>query len=276
MAAGVSVVGGGRRVGPLAGRRMVITRRREQAGGLRAALRKKGAAVIELPTIALAPPQSWRPLDAALRRLSEFDWVIFTSVNGVENFFARLKKQGKNARALKGARIAAIGPATAAALRPRGLRAEVVPEEYRAEGLLWALRREHWQGKRVLLARAAQAREVLPRALRRRGARVTVVAAYRTVLPRLSRRRAQRIFAARKPDAITFTSSSTVRNFFTLLGRRAARRALSGVVVASIGPITSHTARQLGLRVAVEAKAYTIAGLVRAFERYFRDRRRFG
>lgn len=254
----------------LAGRRIVVTRRRAQAGGLRERLERLGAKVVELPTIELAPPRSWRPLDEAIRHLERYDWVVFTSANGVESFFRRLRRQGKKARALRNARIAAIGPATAAALKQEDVRPDVVPDEFRAEGLLRSLRGNSWRGQRVLLARAAQARAVLPRELRRRGARVDVVAAYRTVLPPQSRRRAQGIFGRRKPDAITFTSSSTARNFFSLLGRATARRALQGVAVATIGPVTSRTARALGLRVAVEARPYTVPALVRALGRYFR------
>lgn len=261
--------GGG---GPLAGRRIVITRRREQAEELREALRRKGAVVVELPTIALEAPRSWGPLDRAFDRLPDYDWIIFTSANGVEFFFRRLRQRRKNRRLLGGAQIAAIGPATAAALRERGLRTSLVPDEYRAEGLLRALGKAGWRGQRVLLARAAKAREVLPRTLRRRGARVDVVETYRTVLPRASRQRARRIFGRRKPDAITFTSSSTVKNFFALLGRRRARRALKGVAVASIGPVTSRTARQAGVRVALEARPYTIPALVAGLDRHFRKR----
>ncbi|MFQ5723808.1 MAG: uroporphyrinogen-III synthase [Terriglobia bacterium] len=262
---------------PLAGRRIVITRRREQAEGLREALRRKGAAVIEFPTIALEPPRSWHGLDRALEYLDDYAWVIFTSANGVEFFFQRLRV--RRIRPRWRARVAAIGPATAAALRQRGLRADVVPIEYKAEGLLRALarREKSWRGKRVLLARAAKAREALPRALRRRGARVDVIEAYRTVAPRVSKKRIRQVFGRRKagkPDAITFTSSSTVKNFFTLLGRRPGRRALAGVAVATIGPVTSRTARALGLRVAVEANPYTVPALVRALEKYFRGRRR--
>ena len=256
----------------LSGRRIVITRRREQAGELRRALEARGARVVELPTIALAPPKSWRPLDEALRRLAGYDWLIFTSVNGVERFLARMREQGLSPRGLQAAKIAAIGPATARTLRQYGLRARVVPEEFRAEGLLAALGGQRWRGKTVLLARAAAARDVLPRELRRRGARVDVVPVYRTVVPPTSRQRAQALFSRRKPDAITFTSSSTVRNFCALLGRSRARRALAGVRVATIGPVTSRTARALGLRVDVEAKTFTVAGLVLALERFFRAR----
>jgi uroporphyrinogen III methyltransferase/synthase len=228
--------------------------------------------VVKLPTIALAPPASWKPLDEAIRQLETYDWLVFTSANGVEGFFARLRRHRKQAKTLRGFRLAAIGPATARALRARGLRPNVVPDEFRAEGLLAALRGVRWGGQRVLLARAAKAREVLPRELRRRGARVNVVPVYQTILPKPSRERARRIFTRRgKPEAVTFTSSSTVKNFFALNGRPWARRALESVAVATIGPVTSRTARALGLRVSVEANPYTVPALVRALERYFRQ-----
>ncbi len=260
-----------RKILPLQGRRIVVTRRREQAGPLRDALKSKGATVLELPTIAIQPPRSWRRLDEAVKRLADYDWLLFTSTNGVDSFVARLKRQRKTARAFARCRVAAIGPATAKALRRRGVRAHVVPEEFRAEGLLRALGNRNWRGKRVLLARAARARELLPRELRRRGARVNVVEVYRTVVPAASRRRAGKMFSRRKPDAITFTSSSTVRNFLTVVGRQKARRMLDGVAVACIGPVTSRTARALGLRVAVEARHYTIPGLAQALARYFQN-----
>ncbi len=260
-----------KKVKPLAGRRIVITRRAEQARSLHRALSTRGAEVIELPTIALAPPKSWRPVDAAIARLEEYDWVIFTSVNGVEAFAARLRRRRKTMSALNRALIAAIGPATARALRARGLRVNVVPEDYRAEGLLKALGKSNWRGTRVLLARAAKARDFLPRELKRRGARLDVVAVYRTVVPQSSRARLAKVLGRRKPDAITFTSSSTVRNFFALLRSSRARRALRGVAVATIGPVTSRTARSLSLKVAVEAQRYTVAGLVQALEKLFAD-----
>ncbi|MGH9814353.1 MAG: uroporphyrinogen-III synthase, partial [Candidatus Acidiferrales bacterium] len=149
----------------------------------------------------------------------------------------------------------------------------VVPEDYRAEGLLKALGKSNWRGKRVLLARAAKARDLLPRELKHRGARVDVVAVYRTVVPKASRSGFAKVFGRRKPDAITFTSSSTVRNFFSLLGDKHTQKALRGVAVATIGPVTSRTARALGLKVAVEARTYTVDGLVKAIEGYFGHRK---
>lgn len=255
---------------PLFGQRIVITRTREQASQLRAALEEYGAEALELPTIALAPPRSWRPLDAAMQQLARYDWVIFTSANGVQNFFARLQRARRDTRALAHARIAAIGPATAAALREKGIEADVVPAEFRAEGLVAALRRESWRGKRVLLVRAAEARELLPQELRRRGARLDVVPAYRTVLAKTSRHHAQELFAHPRPDLVAFTSSSTARNFSALLGRARARQALQGVAIAAIGPVTATTVRQLGWRVAITANPYTIPSLVEAIVRYFR------
>jgi uroporphyrinogen III methyltransferase/synthase len=254
---------------PLHGRRVVITRRKEQASILRTALEKKGAKVIALPTIAIVPPRSWKPLDGALGKLDSYDWLIFTSTNGVDFFFERLRKKRKTVRALRGKRVAAIGPATARALRQRGVKVKVVPEDFIAEGLLKALGSKGWKGKRVLLARAAQARQILPRELRKRGATVHVVPVYQTILPPQSKVRVKSLFAKKKPDAITFTSSSTVKNFFAIAGRARAKKLLAGVVVATIGPVTSRTARALGLKVAVEARTYTIPGLAQALARHF-------
>lgn len=253
----------------MTGRRIVITRRREQAGTLRSALEKKGAKVIALPTIAIVPPRSWKPLDDALGRLDSYDWLIFTSSNGVDFFFERLRKKRKTVRALRGKRVAAIGPATARALKVRGIKVKIVPEDFIAEGLLRALGRSGWRGQRALLARAAEARQILPRELRKRGATVHVVPVYQTILPPKSKARVKSLFGKKKPDAITFTSSSTVKNFFALAGRTRAKKMLAGVAVATIGPVTSRTARTLGLRVAVEARTYTIPGLVQALAHYF-------
>ncbi len=264
-----------RRLKPLAGRVVVITRKQGQAESSREALRKLGARVVELPTIALVPPASWNQVDQAIERLDRYHWVIFTSANGVERFFQRLGKH-RVEPALSGRKVAAIGPATARVLRRHGVRAAVVPGEFRAEGLLAALKDKHWRGKRVLLARAAEAREILPRELRRRGAKVDVVTVYRTVLPQASRQLAKKVFAGRRPDAIAFTSSSTVKNFFALHGKGWARRALDGVAVATIGPVTSGTARKLGLRVAAEANPYTLLALAQALAEHFRSEWRHG
>lgn len=253
---------------PLAGRRIVITRSREQAGSLRAQLERLGARVLELPTILIRSPRSWAALDRAVRNLARYDWIIFTSANGVRFFFERLAAKGDK-RALRRAKLCAIGPATARQLRARGLKVHLLPKEYRAEGLVAAFSKLELRGKRLLIPRARVARDLVPVELRRRGAAVDVVEAYRTLAPRSSRRRARKIFAGRKPNLITFTSSSTVENFASFFPGRELRRALDGVAIASIGPITSATARRLGLQVAMESKPYTMASLVRTISRYF-------
>lgn len=258
---------------PLFGKRIVITRSREQAGVLRDALVELGAETLELPTIEIRDPSSWEPLDRAIRRLEEFDYLLVTSSNGVRSFLARLEACGRDVRALKGLQIGAIGPATAAEFSKTGIKVDFVPREYQAEGLLEVLAGRELEGKAFLIPRAKVARDLIPRALAERGAHVEVVEAYETVLPRLPRRELGRLLAP-PPDVITFTSSSTASNFARLLDRGKIGRLSTGVTLASIGPITSDTLRELGFRVAIEAKESTVPGLVRAIETYFRRRRR--
>jgi uroporphyrinogen-III synthase len=248
-----------RRTKPLAGKRVLITRARKQASSLAELLRKEGASVIQIPSIEIRPPRSYRPLDEALRRLADYEWLILTSVNGAEAMFARMARLKLGRTALAHLKIAAIGPATKRAISGRGLRVSVMPKEYVAESVVAALRGKV-RGRRVLLARAKVARDVIPRELRRAGAKLDVVEAYETVVPRTSARRLKAALRGRRPDFITFTSSSTVRNFMALAGRQPLR----GIAFASIGPVTSGTMRELGLKSAIEAKEYTMAGLVRA------------
>lgn len=254
---------------PLFGRRIVITRSRDQASVLRRALEELGAQVIELPTIAIRDPGSWSALDRAIRRLDQYDWVLFTSANGVRKFFERLAAAQKDVRSLGSARLCAIGPATANELAGYHLQADVVPSEYQAEGIVRALKKYDLRGKRVLLPRAHVARDVVPKELRRHGALVDVVNAYRTVIPRESRKLAREVFDRSRPDMITFTSSSTVENFAALFGARSLKKILAGVKIASIGPITSRTLRRFGCRPAIQAKSYTIRALVQAIQEYF-------
>jgi len=240
----------------LAGKRILVGRATKQASALSDLLRNLGATVIRIPFIEIRPPKSHKPLDEALRKLQLYDWLILTSVNGVEVFFSRLEKL--RSANLSGLRVAAIGPATRAEIERHGLRVDVMPREYVAESVVRALRSKV-QGKRVLLVRASVARDVIPSELRKAGARVDVVEAYRTVLPRGSAVKIQRILSDSKlrPDAITFTSSSTVRNFVEL----ASNASLDGIVMASIGPVTSATLRECGLRPGIEAREYTMPGL---------------
>ncbi|MFZ5587647.1 MAG: uroporphyrinogen-III C-methyltransferase [Thermodesulfobacteriota bacterium] len=259
---------------PLFGRRVLVTRTRGQASAMSQALAGLGAEVVEVPTIALLPPADPAPLMAAAAAAGQYDWILFTSQNGVEAFFAALRAAGRDARALAGARLGAIGPATAQALDARGLVADLTAREFVAEGLIAALEREDLGGKRVLLPRAETARETLPETLRARGAAVDVVAAYRTTAPAESAARLKDALAEGL-DAVTFTASSTVTNLMALVGpaereRLIADSAAGRLVVASIGPVTSAAARRLGLTVHVEPAAYTIADLVAALAKFYR------
>ncbi len=254
----------------LAGCRILVSRAKKQAGTLSSALRDLGCQVVEIPFIEIRKPSSHQPLDSALRNLATYDWLILTSVNGVEALFERMAGKRQDASALAHFKIAAIGPATKRAIEQHGLRVTVTPKEYVAEAVVAALHRRV-KGKRVLLVRAKVARDVIPRELRKAGAHVDVVEAYETVAPKASQKRLRSVLASTtKPHTVTFTSSSTVRNFVGLLGLRGARAALRkpadhrGVHTASIGPVTSATLREFGLPVDIEAKEYTIPGLVAA------------
>lgn len=257
---------------PLAGLRILVGRARHQAGALSSTLRALGAEVIEIPFIEIRKPRSYRPLDTALKNLDAYDWLILTSVNGVDAMWERLKKLRLTGKHLQHLRVAAIGPATRKALEKRGVKVNVVPKEYVAESVVKSLR-TRVTGKRVLLARAKVARDIIPRELRKLGAQVDVVEAYETVIPRASRTRLCAVLKNPKlrPDVITFTSSSTVRNFLALLasgqGRPLPTQHLEGVRLASIGPVTSSTLRELRLRVDIEAAEYTIPGLIQAIRR---------
>ncbi|MBI3455889.1 MAG: uroporphyrinogen-III synthase, partial [Candidatus Rokubacteria bacterium] len=256
---------------PLFGRRIVVTRPRAQAARFAGVLEAYGAAVVALPTIRLEPPDDWGPLDGAIARLAMFGWVIFTSANGVAAFRERLAAARLDARALAGARLAAIGPETAEALARGGLRADVVPTEYRAEGLVESLRGHIAPGSEALLVRAAEAREVLPHELRALGTRLTVVPAYRTVPVKEGADAVIGLLETRQVDAVTFTSSSAVRAFMKLLAPEEIRRLLGGVVLAAIGPVTAATIGEYGLEVRVMPREYTIPALADAIAAYFTD-----
>lgn len=255
---------------PLFGKRIVVTRRREQADALSGELSALGAEVVEVPTIEIRDPASWEPLDAAIRRLEEFDYLLVTSANGVRNFLVRLKACGRDVRHLKGLTIGAIGPATAAEFAKAGIKGDLLPREYRAEGLLEALSGRDVRGKAFLIPRAKVARDLVPRVLAEKGARVEVVEAYETVVPELPREELDRLFTP-PPDAITFTSSSTAQNFAKLVGEDRVAGVLRGIAIASIGPVTSETVRRLGLTVTIEASESTLHGLVRALQEHFQQ-----
>ncbi len=252
---------------PLFGKRVLVPRTREQAGELSHLLAEAGADPLELPTISVRPPTDWGPLDKAIARLRRYGWVCFTSVNGVRSFFQRMEDLGLDARALGHCRLAAIGPATARALGECRLRPDLVPNDYTSAGLLAELGQAIPPGQRVLLPRADIATEELADGLRRLGIKVDDAAAYRTEIPRGPSAEAQALFRDGKVDVVTFTSSSTVKGLLALLGPEKA--ALDRCVVACIGPVTSATARELGLHVDIEASEHTIPGLVQALAEHY-------
>ena len=257
---------------PLFGKRVLVTRPRGQARELSDRLREQGAEPIELPTIRIEEPEDIGPLREAVKNASRYRWVVFTSRNGVDRFFGELHRQSGDARRLRSARIAAIGPGTAAALRRYGIVADLVPTEHKGEALAEALLRAAdpiTQATPILLPRAQVARDVVPNALREAGAQVDVVAAYRSVSPtEEDAERLRQLVLGRELDIATFTASSTVSQLVDLLGEGGAE-ALSRLTVASIGPITTETANRLGVRVAVSANRYTIEGLVSALANHF-------
>lgn len=252
---------------PLFGRRVVVTRSRAQAAELVRALRDLGATTLAFPTFRVREAPDREAVRAAARSLERYDWVVFTSVNGVEALWGALCEVGRDARAFGASRVAAIGPGTAAALNARGIHADIVPREYVAEAALAALAEVGpWGGRRVLLPRAAGARDVLPRGLQSLGAEVDGVVAYVTEPDRGDVEALREELRRGGVDVITFTASSTVRNFVAAVGAE-----INGAAVAAIGPVTARTARELGLPVHIEARDHTIAGLVTAIREYFRS-----
>ena len=247
---------------PLAGKRILITRARHQAGRLAEALEARGAAVLRLPTIEIVPPETYAHLDAVLEVISGFDWLIVTSANGAAAIADRLQFLRIRLEQLKHLQIAAIGPATAVAIGRIGLTVSAMPEEYVAEAVV-AMLKDKVAGRRVLLARAAVARDVIPEQLRTCGADIHVVEAYRTVIPADSIKQVRALFAPGEPlpDAVTFTSSSTVTNFFTLLAAAKIERP-QALRAVSIGPVTSKTLRRHQWEPAGEALKYDIPGVV--------------
>lgn len=254
---------------PLFGRRVVVTRAREQASDFKLQLNELGAECIEFPTIEIQPPPSWEPLDRAVASLADYDWVIFTSVNGVKFFMERLRAAGLDVRELKGIRLAAIGPKTAEALEALGLRPDLVPPEYRAEAILDGLKGEGVAGRRFLLPRAMEARDVLPDTLRQWGGQVDLMPAYQTVLPAGRSSHILQLFQTGAVDCVSFTSSSTVHNFFKLLDKEAVLPHMNRTAVACIGPITAETAASYGLKTDIMPSDYTIAALTEAIRAHF-------
>jgi uroporphyrinogen III methyltransferase / synthase len=257
---------------PLFGKRIVLTRAREQAREFSQLLAAYGAEPIEVPTIQIVPPANWQAIDDAVSRLSTYHWLIFTSVNGVRPFMDRLHTAGKDARALANLRLCAIGPRTAQELGTYGLTPDVVPAEFQAEGVIAALASVGIRGSRVLIPRAEVAREILPEQLRELGATVDVIPVYRTIAPAVDVAFLTQQLHDGQVAVVTFTSSSTVRNFVELFGGRdAVSPLLERVVVACIGPITASTAKEYGLTVSVMPAENTVPSLAEAIVRHFKE-----
>jgi uroporphyrinogen III methyltransferase/synthase len=256
---------------PLFGKRIVVTRAREQASDLVKSLSDLGADCLEAPTIRVVNAPDIGPLDEAINRIGDYDWLVFTSVNGVHFFFERLFALGHDVRRLKAIKTACIGPATAQRLRDFGLNSDIIPETYRAESVVEAFGTQDVKGSRILIPRAREARAVLPVELRKMGAVVNEVTAYETLEVRDLAELLIDQLRSGDIDLVTFTSSSTVRNFAALLPPDEIPALMKNVTVACIGPITAETARSLGFHVSICAENYTIPGLVDAILAYYQS-----
>jgi uroporphyrinogen III methyltransferase/synthase len=255
---------------PLFGKRILITRSREQSKKMSEKISDQGGEPVIFPTIRIQPPDDFTAIDDAIARIGTFDWVVFTSVNGVEKFFERFFQLKDDIRAMTGPRIAAIGPVTAAAIRRLGLKVDLLAKEFVAEGLLDVLSESDVRGKRFLIPRAEKAREILPEGLTKMGGEVEVVAVYKTGLPPdADIKKVRKMLEEKELDAVTFTSSSTVTHLVEMLKSSNLPGLLDGVVLASIGPVTSSTLKERGLPVHVEADEYTIDGLLEALVVHF-------
>jgi uroporphyrinogen III methyltransferase/synthase len=255
-------------MGALAGKKIVVTRARHQAGEFIRLLREHRAEPVAIPTIEIVDPESWEEADAALGRLGSYHWIILTSVNGVKFFLRRVQDRFGGLRALAGHRICAVGPRTREAILREGLQVDFMPTEHVAEAIV-DQSEENWEGKKVLFARAAAGRDVIPEGLRAAGAEVDVIPVYRNVRPETSAGEFREVLVDGKADAITFTSASTVKNFACLFEEGEAAKLLEGVTVASIGPVTAAAAKELGIESDVMPKDYTISALTAALEKFF-------
>jgi uroporphyrinogen III methyltransferase/synthase len=259
---------------PLFGKRVLVTRPREQAGDLVDLLETLGAEAIEAPLIRIVPPEDFTPLDDACRGIEQFDWIVFSSANSVDAFMSRLHAAGLDLRALKGVKVCAVGTATSARLAGAGLRVDLVPAEFRAEAVVHAIAAAaNVSGLRVLFPRADIGREVVPEELRRRGAEVTEVVAYRTIITEPDRDGGPdvyRMLLDRRIDVVTFASPSAVRNFVKVFGAEPSADLLGATIVAAIGPVTAEAAAQHNITATIIPAEYTTAALAHAIVEYFR------
>lgn len=255
-------------MGALSGKKIVVTRASHQAAEFIRRLRERDAIPVAIPTIEIVEPDSWEEADGAIERIGSYHWLILTSVNGVKFFIRRLQQLKGGLSALAGHKISAVGPRTREAILREGLPVDFMPAEHVAEAVVEESD-EDWKGKRVLFARAAAGRDVIPEGLRAAGAEVDVVAVYRTVKPGTSQEEFRSVFGGGGADAITFTSGSTVTNFVELFPEGEAAKLLEGVTVACIGPVTADTAAKAGIDVDLMPEQYTIPALTQALEDYF-------
>jgi len=254
---------------PLFGKRIVITRARTQASNLVSQLSKLGAACIEIPTIEISPPEDITPLKESIENLKHYDWIVFTSVNGVKFFFDTLYEMGKDVRALGHLKFACIGPVTKERLRDHGIVSDILPQTYQAESVIEAFSGVEIKNKKILLPRAKVARTILPEELEKMGAKVDEVTAYETHLNQEGKKELMELLKNHEIDAVTFTSSSTVSNFMSFFDSEDEKKLLNNIIFASIGPITSDTARFLGIEPDIEATEFTIPGLIDSLLNYY-------
>jgi len=255
---------------PLFGRRIALTRERENAGLFSKELERQGAVIYYLPAISIFPPEDFETIDRAIAEIESFDWLIFTSANAVRYFLDRLIKEGRDVRDLKGLQICTVGTSTARSLKTRGIRADLIPEEFTGEGVVAALLKEgEIPGKRVLIPRAEKAREVIPEALRKAGAEVVVATVYRNVTPEIDPQALQEILINRKADLIVFTSPSNIKNFLRSVEKEGLQETLSEIKIACIGPVTAKAAKAAGLSVVIEPEESTLESVSEAIQEYF-------
>jgi len=258
---------------PLFGKKIMVTRPDDQAAVFISTLSELGAECLLFPAITILPPASWKELDKAIKSLSRYDWILFTSVNGVKYFFKRLKLQKKDTRYLNGINIGAIGPGTAAALIDKGINPDLIPDQYWAEGVVEGLKKSLLVGKRILLPRPVIARDYIPKKLTELGAIVDVIEAYQTVKPDYSQHQLSMLFKDSVIDMMTFTSPSTVDNFLALLKGQSIFKELLKAKVACIGPITAQRAVEKGLKVDIIPDEYTVDALTKAILEFYEHQR---
>jgi uroporphyrinogen III methyltransferase/synthase len=255
---------------PLFGKGIVITRPERQADDLACLLSAEGAHPIAFPTIKIVPPVNWQELDEAINKLTTYDWLIFTSANGVQFFFERLRGKNRDIRDLKGIKICCIGPATARQIKDKGIKVDLVPKQFIAEGILQSFAAMDLEGSKILLPRAAKARDVLPEGLKKLGASVDVVTTYQTINSGRKKEELAALIYDNKVDVLTFTSSSTVTNFMEIMGHDF--KLPANINVACIGPVTAATAKKAGLKIDINQEEYTMDGLVQSLINHVKNK----